>query len=265
MIDQKGETPQKSDGEDLLSLASHELRTTLSIIKWYTEMLLDGDCGPLNDDQIKYLKTIEGSNQRAIDLVRSLLNVSRLNLGTFCINPTEIDVKNIVHEVLLQNQTKITEKKLHIYEDYGQHGDINTVLSLDKQVIIVLMRSLLSNAILFSKDGGDITIKVYEVKQNDSLEGEILPYDSLVIAVSDTGIGIPKTEHDKIFSKLFRASNAKDSNETGSGLSLYIVQSILEKIGGSIWFRSEENLGTTFYIALPKTGMIKKVGKVNLD
>ena len=89
-----------SEGANILSLAAHELRTTLSIIKWYTEMLLDGDCGPLNVDQTKYLKTIESSNQRAIDLIKSLLNVSRLNLGTFCINPSEVDLQAVIKQIL---------------------------------------------------------------------------------------------------------------------------------------------------------------------
>lgn len=264
MIDQKGGPVEDTNGDDLLSLASHELRTTLSIVKWYTEMLLDGDCGPLNDDQIKYLKTIEGSNQRAIDLIRSLLNISRLNLGTFCINPTEADLRSVIKEVILHNKAKIDGKGLHITEEYGS-GDRSPVLSLDKQVAHILIRTLVSNAIIFSKDGSDIDVRIFEAKKNTNLAGVVIPEDSLILSVKDNGIGIPKNEQVKIFSKLFKASNAKSFDENGSGLSLYIVKSILEKTGGSVWFISEENIGTTFYMALPKTGMSKKPGKVNLD
>jgi two-component system, OmpR family, phosphate regulon sensor histidine kinase PhoR len=266
MIDQRGEEVGSASGDDLLSLASHELRTTLSIVKWYTEMLLEGDCGPLNDDQIKYLKTVEGSNQRAIDLIRSLLNVSRLNLGTFSINPTVVDLRKVVKDVLDQNKAKIDEKKLRVSEEYmnGISGTVPT-LPLDKQIAFVLMRSLISNAIIFSKEGSEIKITLKEAKQHEMVSGLEIPEDSLVVSVQDSGIGIPKSEQEKIFSKLFKASNARSYDENGSGLSLYIVRSILSKTGGASWFTSLENVGTTFYIAFPKAGMSKKSGKVNLD
>lgn len=229
-------------------------------------MLLDGDCGPLNDDQIKYLKTIEGSNQRAIDLIRSLLNVSRLDLGTFCINPTVVDLRDVVKDALLQNKAKIDTKKLRIIEEYagGMNGSIST-LPLDKQIALILIRTLLSNAIIFSKEGSEITVAIKEAKQHEVVSGMSIPEDSLVISVRDHGIGIPKNEQEKVFSKLFKASNARSYDENGSGLSLYIVRAILSKTGGVSWFNSEENVGTTFFIAFPKTGMPKKSGKVNLD
>ena len=103
-------SPKKKD--DFTSISSHELRTPLSIIKWYTEMLLDEDAGPLTEEQRKYLLTIESSNQRAIDLVRSLLNVSRLELGTFSITPTEVLVTESVEELLAGLSKEIVTKNL---------------------------------------------------------------------------------------------------------------------------------------------------------
>src|SRR3954466_1820549 len=94
-FNRKKEVTNEEGTVDFVSLSSHELRTPLSVIKWYTEMLLDEDAGPLTEEQRKYLKTIESSNQKAIDLVRSLLNVSRLDLGTFCIVPANVQLKDV--------------------------------------------------------------------------------------------------------------------------------------------------------------------------
>lgn len=253
-------------GSNLLSLASHELRTPLSIVKWYTEMLLDGDAGVLNDDQSKYLRTIQTSNQRAIDLIKSLLNVSRLDLGTFSINPTEVDLRFLVKQVLTEYSAHLDEKKIHVEETYegGTPGTIPT-LQADKQMCLVILRNLISNAILFSKEEGVVHVDVREVKQHEEYGYKKLTDDSLVVAISDSGIGIPEADKEKIFSKLFKASNASNDESKGAGLGLYIVQLILSKIGGEVWFNSTKDVGSTFYVAFPKSGMPKKEGHTTLD
>lgn len=255
------------EGDNLLSLASHELRTPLSVVKWYTEMLLDGDCGVLNDDQTKYLKTIEKSNQRAIDLIKSLLNVSRLDLGTFSINPTDTDLRFLVKQVVTEYKSNIEGKKLHIQEMYESAipGMIPNI-SVDKQICLVLMRNLISNAIIFSKEEGVININIKEFKQNEECGNKNLKDDSLVFFISDNGIGIPEEDKDKIFSKLFKASNVSNNDESkGSGLNLYITKEIMGKVGGDIWFTSTKDVGSTFYVLFPKHGMPKKEGRTTLD
>ena len=91
-----------------------------------------------------------------------------------------------------------------------------------------------------------------------------LKEDSLLIKVKDTGIGIPKEQQDKIFEKLFRADNVKETDTEGTGLGLYVVKSIIENCGGKVWFESKENKGTTFYALMPLHGMEKKEGKKSL-
>lgn len=258
LVDQKGDT--------LLSLASHELRTPLSVIKWYTEMLLDGDCGPLNEDQTKYLKTIQASNQRAIDLIKSLLNVSRLDLGTFSITPEPVDLRFIVKQILTEYKTHIEEKKIIVEEYYG--GEVSGIIptiDVDKQMCLVILRNLISNSVFFSKEGGIVNISIKEVKQNEEYGYKLLQDDSLVITIVDSGIGIPEVDKEKIFSKLFKASNLTNEQSNGGGLGLYIVDLILSKTGGQVWFTSTQNVGSTFYLALPKHGMPKKEGKTVLD
>lgn len=258
--------PHEQESNNLLSLASHELRTPLSIVKWYTEMLLDGDAGPLTDDQTKYLRTIQISNQRAIDLIKSLLNVSRLDLGTFSINPTETDLRFLVKQVLVEYKVRLDDKKIHVDEVYegGVPGMVPT-LHVDKQICLVILRSLISNAILFSKEEVGITVSIFEKRQGEECASKIMSDDCLVVAISDSGIGIPEEDKEKIFSKFFKASNASNDDAKGSGLGLYIVKLILSKTGGEVWFISTQNVGSTFYVAFPKSGMPKKEGRTTLD
>lgn len=251
---------------NLLSLAAHEIRTPLSVIKWYTEMLLDGDCGNLNDDQTKYLKTIQTSNQRAIDLIKSLLNISRLDLGTFSIKPEEIDLRFLVKQVLTEFKNQIEEKSIVVSESYeGISSGVVVPLMLDKQISLVILRNLISNAISFSEKEGLLEIRIKDIKQHEEYGTRQVSDDSLVISITDTGIGIPESDKENIFSKLFKASNVTTGESSGAGLGLYILKRILDTTGGDIWFTSTQNVGSTFYVAFPKHGMPKKDGKTILD
>lgn len=265
-VDVTIDTGNPREDYNLLSIASHELRTTLSIIKWYTEMLLDGDCGPLTEDQVKYLKTIESSNQRAIGLIRSLLNVSRLDLGTFCVVPTEVVFSQVTKEVINENKVHLEEKQLNVKEDYEISSEGKPLsLIADKQICLVLIRALLSNAINFSKAGGTIEIKFSNRKRGEIYGGEKLDHDGIVFSISDSGIGIPEVDKKKVFTKLFKASNVSDSENSGSGLGLYVISKVAEKTGGKVWFESVQNIGTTFFVIFPQLGMQKKDGKTIID
>lgn len=253
-------SPKKKD--DFTSISSHELRTPLSIIKWYTEMLLDEDAGPLTEEQRKYLLTIESSNQRAIDLVRSLLNVSRLELGTFSITPTEVLVTEIVEEILAGLSKEIVTKNLIVTKEYQ---DTLPKISLDRKLCCIIIKSILTNAISYTKDGGVITVQCNFATQGSIIGGRVIKEESVVVSVTDTGIGIPSEEQSKVFSKMFKASNSKESNGQGSGLALYIAKTIAEHTEGDVWFISEEGKGSTFCCAFPTCGVSKKEGTTTLD
>ena len=117
----------------------------------------------------------------------------------------------------------------------------------------MVLQNLLSNAVKYTPLGGSVTT---EVKIVDN---------KFTIKISDTGMGIPKNQQDKIFMKLFRADNAKQSETEGTGLGLYIIKSIVDQSGGEVWFESVENNGTTFAVSFPLTGMRKKDGSKSLD
>jgi PAS domain S-box-containing protein len=239
---------------EFVSLASHQLRTPLSTINWYTEMILDGDVGPVSEDQKKYLDEIYSANKRMVDLVNSLLNVSKMDLGTFIIEPEPVSLKDVVKNVLGELQEKIINKKVIINEDIEELPKIN----LDPKLIHIIFQNILSNAVKYTHESGLVEISIKTIL--DKING-LNSDKAILIKVKDDGMGIPESEKNKVFSKLFRADNAKEQESEGTGLGLYLAKSIVENSGGKIWFESKENVGTTFFILIPFEGMKKKVGE----
>lgn len=247
---------------EFVSLASHQLRTPLSAINWYTEMLLSGDAGKITKEQKKFLEEVYRGNQRMVDLVNALLNVSRLDLGTFIIEPASTDVAELIQSVLGELRFEIKKRKLSVSTSFGTLPD---PFLADQKLFRMVIQNLLSNAVKYTSTKGTVTIVVDTHSKGDALGGRFLDEDSLVVSVTDSGIGIPVGEQDKIFSKLFRATNARESETEGTGLGLYMVKSIIDESGGKVWFVSEEKKGSTFYVALSVDGMKKKEGSKKLD
>ncbi len=235
---------------EFVSLASHQLRTPLSAINWYTEMLMDGDAGKLNKNQKQYLAEIYNGNQRMVSLVNSLLNVSRLELGTFMIEPVPTDLFALCDGVIKEMQPRVEAQKLQIKKKYDKNIK---ELMLDPNLIRIVLQNLISNAVKYTGEKGLIDISIGKEKE------------MIVISVKDTGLGIPENQKDKIFTRLFRADNVRKTAIEGTGLGLYIIKSIMENIGGSISFESQENKGTTFIVKFPAKGMSKKTGTKKLD
>jgi signal transduction histidine kinase len=235
---------------EFVSLASHQLRTPLSAIRWYAEMLTNYERERLSDDQKKFIEVISKSNLRMIDLVNSLLNVSRLELGTFAVEPIELNLAEAAQIVISDLKPKIEEKKLKLNENY-QEGLPN--ISADPILVRIIIQNLLSNAVKYTPLEGRISLSIL-AHENDFL-----------IKVTDTGYGIPDSQKAHMFNKLFRAENVKAKDTDGNGLGMYIVKAILDSVNGRVWFDSKENLGTTFYVTMPKTGMKPRAGVKPLE
>lgn len=225
---------------EFVSLASHQLRTPLSAISWYTEMLLAGDVGSLNTEQEKYLHEVYTGNQRMIQLVNSLLNITQMNFGTFMLETEMVEIIPLIHSVLQEQKSDIDKKLLQLATKFT--GTIPTIRS-DRKLLRMVVQNLLSNAIKYTPEQGDITLSL-AVEPNGQ---------HLLFTVADTGCGIPHQQQAKVFSRLFRADNARTSEIEGTGLGLYIVKNIIENSGGRVWFESKENSGSTFYVELPIT------------
>ena len=232
--------------DDFVSLASHQLRTPLSTINWYTEMLLHGDAGKLSRQQRNFLLHIYQSSNRLIELVNALLNISRIELGTFAVETKPLKLSLILDGVLKELHPLFTHKELSLKKTYQQKLPL---IPIDEKLLRIVFENIVSNAIHYTPEGGTIAIAAHKGPQND-----------IQITIADTGYGIPVGQQDKIFTKLFRADNVREKDTTGNGLGLHITKAILDQAGCDIWFESQENKGTTFTISLPRHGMKKRDG-----
>lgn len=231
-----------------ISIASHQLRTPLTSIRWYAEMLESGDAGPLNKDQKGFLAQIYNGVLRLAETLNILLSLARIEGGRVKVEAIPVNIPTLTNEILKELIISIEEKQLTIDIKKGKRKipDIPLDANIARQVIM----NLTTNAIRYSNTGGIITIS-FEPKEKE-----------LLITVQDNGIGIPEKQKEKIFEKFFRADNAINKAPDGTGLGLALVKQLVGLWHGRIWFESEEGKHTTFSVTIPYTGMqASAVGK----
>jgi len=245
---------------EFVSLASHQLRTPLSTIKWYVEMVLDGDAGKLTPTLKDYLSEVYHANERMVDLVNALLNVSRIELGTFAVQPVPTDVAAVAKSVVSEVKPQAISKKITVSEKYAAVPK----LPADPNLLRIVFQNLVTNAIKYTAAKGKVAVGIELVRAHSTVVGRAVREDSILITVADNGYGIPTAAQPKIFTKLFRADNVREREPDGTGLGLYIVKSVVDHSDGDVWFESVEGKGTTFYVLLPVTGMRAKEGAKQL-
>ena len=215
---------------EFISLVSHQLRTPLSSMRWYLEMLATKDAGPLTTDQEEYVREASTSNARMVHLVNGLLNVSRLEMGIgkMQVNEETIHVEKVVRETASTFDLELKQKNIELRIGTKNMEGVST--TSDRGLLQLIIENFLSNAIKYSRENTAITLDLVTDAQKQSV----------TISVTDTGIGIPIAQREFIGKRLFRGTNARLENTDGNGLGLYISTIASEAIGATLKFESKE-------------------------
>ncbi|MFZ1484291.1 MAG: ATP-binding protein [Candidatus Saccharimonadales bacterium] len=217
--------------DEFISMASHQLRTPLTSVKGYLSMVLEGDVGTLNKQQEELLKQSYLSSQRMVNLIADLLNLSRLNTGKFIIDPHPIDLRDVVDSELMQLRETAKAKDIELVY---KKPDSFPILNIDENKIHQVVMNFADNAIYYTPNGGKITVELRETPT------------AIEYTVTDTGIGVPREVQRHLFTKFYRADNAKRARPDGTGLGLFMAKKVIIAQGGSVIFDSEEGRGSTF-------------------
>lgn len=222
---------------EFISIASHQLRTPLSAINTYANMLNSGFYGPLNKEQKTHMATILTAIERMNGLISTLLDVSQIEAGKISVKPQKIEVSSLLKALINDHGQTAANKSIRIKTHYP---DVPVIVTCDRLLLGEVYSNLISNALKYSRDGGEVEIALKNLKKN------------IVFSVRDNGYGIPKKMQKYIFTKFYRADNIKKIDTTGTGLGLYLAKQIADVLGGKLWFESIDKKGSTFYFSLSK-------------
>lgn len=237
--------------DDFISMVSHQLRTPLTSIKGYASMLLDGDGGmPLNKSEQRFVQQILFSSQQMVAMIGDLLNLSRLNSGHFDMQRTPTDIVALVRDQIHQLKHIADQKEITIDFDYDKGMPLVTI---DKDKMQQVVMNFIDNAVHYTPPKGEVVVNLSLSKR------------SLDLKVSDSGIGVPKSDQSKLFSRYFRANNAKKYRPSGTGIGLYMAKKVIISHGGAVIFRANPKGGSTFGFSLPLSQVITKPNKDKID
>lgn len=217
--------------DDFVSMASHQLRTPLTSVKGYISMVLEGDAGEINDLQKKLLTQSFFSSQRMVYMIADLLNVSRLRTGKFIMDKSVVNLAEVVSQELEQLQATAVSRGLTLsYKKPKQFPEVTLDETKTRQIIM----NFVDNAIYYTPAGGHIEVKLVDNPH------------SIELRVEDNGIGVPRSEQAHMFTKFYRAGNARKARPDGTGLGLFMAKKVIVAQGGAIIFKSSEGKGSTF-------------------
>lgn len=245
--------------EDFTSMIVHELRSPLDSIKKMAELMRTSKVKKAN--QGEYLQMMHASSSDMLELINNLLDIAKIEAGKFEIAKQKSDIKKLIESRILFFNIAAKDANVKLTGCFGK--DVPDVVEFDPHAISQVLNNLISNAIKFTKENGSVTVQALLHKAGQSLEKEAkdsginwfvkditLVSDSLVVAVTDNGIGIAPDQINKLFNKFIQAKSTF-VEKGGTGLGLAITKSIIDSHGGVVGVESIQGQGSTFYFTLP--------------
>lgn len=223
---------------DIVSISAHQIRTSLSALKWIIKMFLDGDLGKLTAEQENLMRRAYDSNDRAINIVSELLLANKTENVTEreCVF-SSVDITELIDNSIFDFSGEAHTKGIEVI--FLTPKTKLPLVRADKEKLRVVLQNLLENSIKYSNSHGKIFITL--TQKGDLVE----------VSIKDTGIGISEEGKKKIFEKFYRDSGAQKKETAGSGIGLFTSKKIVEEHGGKIWFESSKDEGTTFFFTVP--------------
>ncbi len=221
---------------EFVSIVSHELKLPMTSIKGYSDLMLTGATGQLNENQTNFLTTIRNNVNRMSTLVSDLADISRIESGNLRLEPREVPVWDVIDEVVTLTRTQVTQKNQTVTVDIPQELPKSWC---DRNRLAQILTNFVSNANKYTPEGGAIVVQAIQVN------------GMIQIKVQDNGLGMTSEDQEKLFSKFFRSADDKVREAPGTGLGLSITKNLIELQGGKVWFESEFRKGTSFYFTVP--------------
>jgi PAS domain S-box-containing protein len=230
--------------EEMHALTSHQLQSPVTVIKYAASMLLDGTAGPISAQHRELIEQIARAAENMSHLTSMLLEASRAESGTIGVSSHPVSLEEVVGPILDDVAPDAAQRRITIERALSPSLPL---VKADASIIEMGLRNLLANALKYTPPNG-------RVRVSTALEGK-----EFIIAVADTGIGVPEKERAELFKKFFRASNAREARADGTGLGLYVVKSLMEQAGGDVRYTPAEQ-GSVFSLVIPAAGMQPKQG-----
>ncbi len=242
---------------EFVSFVAHELRTPLTTVKWIAE-LFQGEKEVLPEEMREFPEMLQGNCSRMIGLVSTLLNITRIELGKLAVSPEQLSLKPFLEESLsaVDGMAKSKNMTCELILDA-----VPEFFTADRVLLMIMIQNMLTNGIKYGQNDTKLILRVFPASAGETIGGEHLETNFLVFSVQNRGAGIKKEDAEYIYGKYFRTSTAHA--QEGHGLGLYLTSLLVETIKGKVWFTSETDKETTFYIGIPQTGMEKIEGSRN--
>lgn len=222
---------------EFIAIASHELKTPLSAIKWALDLILSYKKEQCNEEILEYLVAMNENNERLIKLTNNLLDVSRIESGSFTLNPKKQSIVELIEDLVKELQPLASVSSVSL--TFSQPQEQISPFYFDSDRMKVVLVNLIHNAIKYTKGKGNVNLSI---TRNGN---------KAVVEVRDTGVGIPRHDQPFIFSKFYRSNNTFMYQTQGAGLGLFIARAFIEASGGKIGFKSSEGSGSVFWFSLP--------------